>query len=82
MTTISEALFITRLVKDFNAKTLVIRRKKAEETKQNNHADSEWWNYMYDYAVDNNDGFEFLKKNSENFMEFILNEDFGYEQED
>ena len=73
---------ITRLVKDFNAKTLVIRRKKAEETKQNNHADSEWWNYMYDYAVDNNDGFEFLKKNSENFMEFILNEDFGYEQED
>ena len=73
---------ILRLTKDFNARTLVIRRKFVEEKPASNHADSNWWNYMYDYSVNNNDGLEFLKKNSEDFMAHILGEDWGYEVEE
>lgn len=73
---------ITRLVNDFNARTLVIRRKSVETIRLDNHADSNWWVYSYDYAVDNNDGLEFLKSNSENFMKYILSEDWGYEMEE
>lgn len=73
---------IKRLVNDFNAKTLVIRRKFVEDEAASNHADANWWNYRYDFVVNNNRDLSFLKKNSENFMEFILNADFGYEQED
>lgn len=77
-----EAEDIKRLVEEFNARALVIRRKFAEEKPASNHADSNWWTYSYDYAVDNNDGLEFLKKNSENFMAHILSEDWGYEMEE
>ena len=73
---------IERLVNEFNAKTLVIRRKFVEDKPASNHADADWWNYKYDFAVNNNDGIEFLKKNSEDFMEFILNEDWGFEQKE
>jgi hypothetical protein len=73
---------IMRLVHDFNAKTVVVRRKAVEDKPASNHADANWWDFTYDYAIDNNDGLEFLKKNSEDFMKFILNEDWGYEQED
>lgn len=73
---------IKRLVEDFNAKTLIIRRKFVETQPASNHADANWWVPTYDYSVDNNDGLEYLKKNSENFMKYILSEDWGYEQED
>lgn len=73
---------IMRLVHDFNARTLVIRRKEVESLKLNNHADSNWWNYKYDYSVNNDDGLEFLKRNSEDFMKYILSEDWGYEVEE
>lgn len=73
---------IMRLVHDFNAKTVVIRRKAVEDKPASNHADANWWDFTYDYAIDNNDGLEFLKRNSEDFMKFILSEDWGYEQED
>ena len=73
---------ILRFVNDFNAKTLIIRRKFVEDIKLDNHADSNWWNYSYDYAVNNNDGLDFLKKNSEDFMKYILSEDWGYESEE
>lgn len=77
-----EAEDIKRLVEEFNARTLVIRRRFVENNPSSNHADSNWWAYSYDYTVDNNDGLEFLKKNSENFMAYILNEDWGYEMEE
>lgn len=77
-----EAEDIKRLVEEFNARALVIRRKFVESNPASNHADSNWWTYSYDYTVDNNDGLEFLKKNSENFMAYILNEDWGYEMEE
>lgn len=73
---------IMRFVTDFNAKTLIIRRKFVETIPASNHADANWWVPIYDYSVDNNDGLDFLKKNSENFMKHILSEDWGYEQED
>ena len=77
-----EAEDIRRLVEDFNARTLVIRRKSVETIRLDNHADANWWAYSYDYAVDNNDGLEYLKSNSENFMKYILSEDWGYETEE
>lgn len=73
---------IKRLVKDFNAKTLVIRRKFIEDEPSSNHADANWWNFTYDFAVNNNGELEHLKQNSEEFMKYILKEDFGYEQDD
>ena len=69
---------IERFVKEYNAKTLVIRRKFVEDQGASNHADANWWQYTYDYAVSNNGQLEHLKKNSENFMEHILSEDWGY----
>lgn len=76
-----EAADIKRLCDTFNAKSLVIRRKEVESIPASNHADANWWNYSYDYAVDNNDGLEFLEKNSQNFIDFILKEDWEYDQE-
>ena len=71
---------INRLVKDYNARTLVIRRKFVEGIQLENRADTGWWTPDYDYAVNNNDGLKFLRKTSEDFMEYILSEDWEYEK--
>ena len=65
---------IERLKEEFNARSVVVRRKFVEGKKINNHADSDWWMPHYDYTIMNNDGLEALKKNSQNFMEYILSD--------
>lgn len=69
---------ITQIVNDFNAKTLVIRRKDVEGQIASNHADANWWQYTYDYAVNNNGDLDDLEQNSKDFMRHILKEDWRY----
>ena len=68
---------IDRLVNDYNARTLVIRRKFAEQIQINNRADTGWWAPRYDYSVSNNEGLNYLEQNSKDFMKHILSEDWG-----
>lgn len=44
---------IARFVDELGAKTLLIRRPDVEGGEQSNHADSEVFNYDYDYTIDN-----------------------------
>lgn len=45
---------ITRLSKELNAKSVIIRRKEAEVFAASNHADANVLNYSYDIEIDNN----------------------------
>lgn len=66
---------ILRLTDEFNAKSVVVRRKFVEDKVIENHADSEWWMPNYDYTIINNSDLDYLKKTSEQFMDYILQED-------
>lgn len=63
---------IERLKKEYNARSVVVRRKFVEGKKLNNHADSDWWIPNYDYTIINNESLEYLEKTSEEFMKHIL----------
>lgn len=63
---------IARLVEEYNAVTLLIRREAAENVKQINHADNEVLNYEYTYVVDNNGTLAELKEKAFKFMEVDL----------
>lgn len=68
---------IARLKEEFNAKSVVVRRKFVEDKKIENHADSEWWMPDYDYTIINNSDLEYLEKTSKQFMDYILQEDWN-----
>lgn len=51
---------IERFVKDFDCKTLLIKRSSVKKI-LSNHSDSDVENYDYDYVVDNSGTFEDLK---------------------
>ena len=51
---------IERLVKDFNATTILVKR--GEPIRYGNHADDNVFNYNYDITVDNIDTIEDLKE--------------------
>jgi hypothetical protein len=63
---------IARLVEEFNAKTLLIRRDVAEKVEQFNHADNCVLNYVYDYTVYNNDTLDALRAAAEVFLREFL----------
>lgn len=60
---------IDKFKKRLHARTLLIRRPE-EENKFNNHADSEVFNYDYDYVYNNDRDLDFLKENAEQFIDF------------
>lgn len=60
---------IFRFVKDFDAKTIIIRRATSQEF--SNHADANVENYNYDIEIDNYGTLEELKERAE---EFVKNE--------
>jgi guanylate kinase len=72
-----ESKDIARLKEEFNAKSVVVRRKFVEDKKIENHADSEWWMPDYDYTIINNSNLEYLEKTSKQFMDYILQEDWN-----
>lgn len=68
---------IQKFVDRMGAKTLIVRRLEAEEQKQSNHADSNVFNYDYDYVICNNDTKEDLFDESERFLEKIKAENWN-----
>ena len=59
---------ITKLVKNLNAHSLLIRRPAIENIEQSNHADAEVFNYEYDITIYNDGTFEDLYKKAVDFL--------------
>lgn len=53
---------IDKLKDALNAKTILITRKDVENTDWDNHADSEVFNYAYDYVIENDGPLSLLKE--------------------
>lgn len=68
---------IDRLVKDFNAITILVKR--AAPARFDNEADDGVFNYIYDYEIDNSGTIEDLKKNSILLYNLIIAEENGKE---
>ena len=64
---------IERFVKDYNAVTLLIRRE-AVEGPHDNHADSEVYDWEYDWVIENNN-LEDFKESAHLFVEEIMKEE-------
>ena len=62
---------IEKLVKQFDALTIILRRDEAEEKRASNHADEEVFDYIYDYQIDNNGDIESLKESAELLLEIL-----------
>lgn len=69
---------IERLVKKYNAKTVLIRRAAAEEAEPSNHADANVFNYNYDYEIINNGTLIELVERAKDFVEEILENGIDY----
>ena len=54
-----------------DAKTLLIRRAVVESSSQSNHADSNVFNYKYDYVINNNGNLNELKGKAKGFLQLI-----------
>lgn len=54
-----------------NAITLLIRRAAVENDEQSNHADSEVFNFNYDYVIENNGTIEELEKKARGFLKLL-----------
>lgn len=54
-----------------NAITLLIRREAVENDEQSNHADSEVFNFNYDYIIENNGTIEELEKKARDFLKLL-----------
>ena len=63
---------IKKLVEEFDAITLLIRRDAAECVEQINHADNEVLNYEYDYVIPNNGSLSELRARAEEFLRGCL----------
>lgn len=59
---------IQKFVDTLGAKTLLIRRPEVEKNEQSNHADSEVFNYNYDYEIINDGTLWDLEKKAANFV--------------
>lgn len=67
---------IMRWVKDYGAKTLLIRREDIEGS-YGNHADDSVFDIDYDYIIQNNKGLINLKEEAESFINMIREEDWS-----
>ena len=59
---------IQKFVDILGAKTLLIRRPEIEDSVQSNHADSEVFNYNYDFEINNDGTLWDLEKKAVNFI--------------
>ena len=62
---------IERLVKNFNAQTILIDARERVPAINSNHADSDVYEYAYDYIIDNNGSRKQLECAVECFLEMI-----------
>ena len=65
---------IARASKEFNAKTILVRRDSIPHI-ASNMSDNNVYNYDYDIIIDNNGSLEDLKKKAEQFINDYSNED-------
>jgi hypothetical protein len=63
---------IKKLIEEFDAISLLIRRDAAESVEQMNHADNEVLNYEYDYTMPNNGSLSELRARAEEFLRGCL----------
>ena len=66
---IREPQEIQKVVKEFDAKTILITNKNVEQVKSN-HADAEVFNYKYDIQISNDGSLEQLEDMAKSFCEF------------
>ena len=62
---------IQRFVDEMNAQTLLMRRATVEDAEQSNHADSEVFQYNYDYIINNDGTEEELEQKAIEFLKTI-----------
>lgn len=60
---------IAKFVEQLGATTLLIRREAAENSEKSNHADTDVFNYKYDYVIENNGTFEELEQKAKWFLQ-------------
>lgn len=65
---------LQRFKDELGARTLLIRRVGVEDVVQSNHADSEVFNFEYDYIVNNEGTKEELELEANNFVCKVINE--------
>lgn len=63
---------IQRFKDELGAKTLLIRREVVENNEQSNHADSEVFNFEYDYIIYNNGILAELEEKADDFLDLII----------
>lgn len=59
---------IQKFVDRLGAETILIRRAEVEKLEQSNHADSEIFNFNYDWVIDNNGDLKDLKDKAIKFL--------------
>lgn len=59
---------IQRFVEELGAETLLVRRAAVENNHQSNHADSDVFNYQYDYTITNDGTIEELEDAAIDFL--------------
>lgn len=66
---------IKKIVRRLGARTILVRRKEAEDASTSNHADAEVLNYNYDIEIENNGS---LKDLAFEALKFIENENLAF----
>ena len=59
---------IKKFVDEIGAKTLLVRREEVENESQSNHADTNVFDFVYDYTIDNNGTEEELREQANQFL--------------
>ena len=62
---------IQRFVKDYGATTILLRRPDVEGNIQSNHADTNVFNYNYDFEIQNNKGLDELRDAAKTFLKYL-----------
>jgi tRNA uridine 5-carbamoylmethylation protein Kti12 len=63
---------ISRLKKELNAVTVLIRRPGDEDTETSNHADQKVFEYEYDYVINNDGTLDDLQESAERFINSLF----------
>ena len=67
-----EPIEIQRWVDECNAKSLLIKRKEADEKEFTNHADANVMDFDYHFTYNNDHDLKTLKKDTQAFMDWLL----------
>lgn len=62
---------IQRFVEDYGATTILLRRPDVEGNIQSNHADTNVFNYNYDFEIQNDKGLDELRDAAKTFLKYL-----------